>query len=118
MQTVKILESDFPQPYNLLSLPDGESIEFIATGYRVGPSKREVVSLGKHKIIEGPMMRIMTDLNTPVRGAPYVDVLSTKAVALLEAHFKNTKFPVKIRLTARGVEPNKWYEVEISAPGK
>lgn len=108
---VRIVESDIKGPYNILDLPDGKSVTFIATDYKIGRAVREIVADKETKRVEGPIMRIFADLSTPVLGAPYLDVLAGKTIALLDALFKSTSLPVKITITASGVEPEKYYVI-------
>jgi len=110
---VRIIECDFDPPYNPLDLPDGESVTFIAKSYRIGRCVREVKTNIEKERIEGKMMRIYVDLSTPVFGAPYLDVLAGRTIALLEALFREHGLPLKVTLTASGKEPNKWYEVKF-----
>lgn len=113
---VKILECDFEPPFNPLDLQNGESVTFIARRYRIGRCVREVRTGVEREKIEGKIMRIYVDLKTPVFGAPYVDVLAGRTIALLEALFREHGLPLKITLTASGKEPNKWYEVKWESP--
>jgi len=113
---VKIIECDFPAPYNPLDLPDGESITFIAKRYKIGNCVREVKTERGKERIEGKIMRVYVDLKTPVFGAPYLDILAGRTIELLKAIFDEYGLPLRVTLTASGVEPNKWYEVTVEPP--
>jgi len=111
---VRIKSSEIPGPYNLLDLPEGQSVTFNAVKYEVGRAVREIVTERGVEHIEGPIMRVYVDLSTPVFGAPYLDILAGRTVAMLESLFKAAGLPLKITLTASGKEPQKWYEVSWS----
>jgi hypothetical protein len=110
-RVVKIARTRLPPPYNPLDLPDGESVTFVAKSYEIADCEREI-SVGPEKtVVKGKIMRIYVDLSTPVFGAPYLDVLAGRTIALLEGIFKTVKLPLKLTLRASGKEPHKWYEV-------
>jgi len=110
-RTVRIVKSSIPGPFNILDLPDQSEIEFIATGYAIGEAEREIEEGGSKTIIKGKIMRVYTDLRTPVFGAPFVDILAGRTIALLESIFSNVGFPLKLKIKASGKEPQKWYEI-------
>ncbi|MEM3995224.1 MAG: hypothetical protein QXW40_07520 [Thermofilum sp.] len=114
---VRIVESDIPGPYNLLDLPEGHSVTFVATRYQVGRAIREVRTREGVERIAGPIMRVYVRLDTPVFGAPYLDILAGRTIAMLEALFRELGLPLRITLTASGVEPQKWYEVSYEKLG-
>jgi len=116
-RVVKIIESDIPGPYNLLDLPDGKSITFIARSYRIGEAVREIRTPTSKERVKGKIMRVYVDLSTPVFGAPYLDILAGRTIALLKAIFDEKGLPIKLTLTASGKEPNKWYEVSFESLG-
>jgi hypothetical protein len=109
---VSITESEIPGPYNILDLPEGQSIEFIATSYVEGIATREIVTPTGKVTRKAPIMRVFADLNTPVFGAPYIDVLAGRTIMLLKTIFEKVGLPLKLKLTAHGKEPSKWYTVE------
>lgn len=109
---VSITESTIKGPYNILDLPEGQSVEFIAVGYEIGEAERAISELGRVTKRKGPIMRVYADLRTPVMGAPYIDILAGRTIALLDSIFKTTGLPIKLKLTAVGVEPSKYYSVE------
>jgi hypothetical protein len=111
---VRIKSSEIPGPYNLLDLPEGQSVTFIALKYNIGKAVREIVTDRGVEHVEGPIMRVYVDLSTPVFGAPYLDILAGRTIAMLEHLFRTVGLPLKITLTASGREPQKWYEVTWS----
>jgi len=115
---VEIAESDLPGPYNILDLPEGQSVEFIATGYEKKKAKRAIVTDTKKTLQDITIMRIHADLRTPVFGAPYLDVIAGRTIALLETIFRTHKFPMRLRFIAVGKEPSKYYTVEYEAAGE
>jgi len=114
---VSIKSSTIPGPYNILDMPNGESVEFIAVRYEIGEAEREIIERGERKVQKGPIMRVYLDLSTPVFGAPYIDILAGRTIMLLKTIFENKRLPLRLRLTASGTEPQKWYEVEILSEG-
>jgi hypothetical protein len=98
-------------------MPSGQSIEFIAVRYEIGDAEREIIDRGERKVQKGIMMRVHLDLSTPVFGAPYIDVLAGRTIMLLKSIFENKRLPIRLRLTASGSEPQKWYEVEVLSEG-
>ena len=116
-RVVRIIESDIPGPYNLLDLPDGKSITFIAKSYRIGEAVREIREDSVKERVKGKIMRVYVDLSTPVFGAPYLDILAGRTIALLKAIFDEKGLPIKLTLTASGKEPNKWYEFSFEPVG-
>jgi hypothetical protein len=115
---VRIEKSDVPGPYNLLDLPEGSSVTFVAVRYDKGKAVRVVKTDTEVQRIEGPIMRIYTRLDTPVFGTPYLDILAGRTIAMLESLFSTVGLPLKITLTASGREPSKWYEVSWEPAGK
>ena len=115
---VSIVKSEIPGPYNILDLEEGQSIEFIAVGFKEGTATREIFEMGRRVTREGPILRVFADLSTPVFGAPYVDVLAGRTIALLKTIFENVGLPVKLKLTAHGKEPSKYYEVQYEVIGR
>jgi len=113
----KIKSASIPAPYNPLDLPDGSSVEFIAVGAEDFDAEREIFSRGSWVTQKVRALRVHADLATPVFGAPFVDVFAGRTVALLKAWFSKVGFPARVKLTARGKEPDKWYEVEVSPVG-
>jgi hypothetical protein len=111
---VRIVESNIKPPYNLLSLADGQSVEFVAVKIEEGHAKREIVEGSRKIALEGPILRVHAAPGTFVFGAPYIDILAGRTIAALTSLFKNIKKPIKLKLTARGREPDKWYEIEWS----
>jgi hypothetical protein len=114
---VSIKSSTITGPYNILDMPSGQSIEFIATRFEIGEAEREIIDRGERKIQKGPIMRVYLDLSTPVFGAPYLDILAGRTIMLLKTIFETKKLPLRLRLTASGTEPQKWYEVEVLGEG-
>ena len=114
---VSIKSSTIPGPYNILDLPHGESVEFIAVRYEIGDAEREIIERGERRVQKGPIMRVYLDLSTPVFGAPYLDILAGRTIMLLKTIFENRRLPIRLRLTASGTEPQKWYEVEVLGEG-
>jgi hypothetical protein len=115
---VSIKSSTIPGPYNILDMPNGQSVEFIAVRFEIGDAEREIIDRGERRTQKGPIMRVYLDLSTPVFGAPYIDILAGRTVALLKTIFENRRLPLRLRLTASGIEPQKWYEVEVlESPG-
>jgi hypothetical protein len=114
---VSIKSSTIPGPYNILDMPSGQSIEFIAVRYEIGEAEREIIDRGERKVQKGPIMRVHLDLSTPVFGAPYIDILAGRTIMLLKTIFETKRLPLRIRLTASGNEPQKWYEVELLSGG-
>jgi hypothetical protein len=110
---VSIKSSTIPGPYNILDMPSGQSIEFIAVRYEIGDAEREIIDRTERKVQKGPIMRVWVDLSTPVFGAPYVDILAGRTIMLLKTIFETKRLPLRLRLTASGTEPQKWYEVEV-----
>jgi hypothetical protein len=109
---VEIVSSSIAAPYNPLDLPEGQSVEFIAVKYEEGEAERRITELGRSFTQKRPMMRVYADLRTPVLGAPYLDVFAGRTIALLKTVFAEVGLPVKLKLTAHGKEPSKWYSVE------
>ena len=114
---VSIVKSEIPGPYNILDLPEGESVEFIAIGFTKGTAVRQIVEMGRREEREGPIMRVFVDPSTPVFGSPYLDVLAGRTVVMLETLFNSVGLPLKVRLTAHGKEPSKYYSVEYERVG-
>ena len=114
---VSIVKSEIPGPYNVLDLPEGESIEFIATGFIKGTAVRQIIEMGRREEREGPIMRVFVDPSTPVFGAPYLDILAGRTVVMLETLFNSVGLPLKVKLTAHGKEPSKWYSTEYERVG-
>jgi hypothetical protein len=113
----RIKSASVPAPYNPLDMPDGSSVEFIATGMEDFDAEREVFSRGAWVSQRVKALRVYADLTTPVFGAPFVDVFAGRTIALLKAWFVKVGFPARVKLTARGREPDKWYEVEVGPVG-
>jgi hypothetical protein len=113
----KIKSASIPAPYNPLDMPDGSSVEFIATGIEEFDVEREFYVRGSPVTQKVKALRVHADLTTPVFGAPFVDVFAGRTVALLKAWFSKVGFPARVKLTARGKEPDKWYEVEVAPVG-
>jgi hypothetical protein len=111
-RVVKILESDIKGPYNLLTLADGQSVEFVAVDYKLGWAKREITVGARRTVVEGPILRVFCRPGTFVFGAPYIDILAGRTIASLTSLFSTVKPPVKLTLIAHGVEPDKWYEIK------
>ena len=99
---VSISESNIKGPYNILDLPEGQSVEFIAVGYELGEAERSISEMGRVTKRKGPIMRVYADLKTPVLGAPYIDILAGRTIALLESIFRSHGLPLKLKLTAVG----------------
>ena len=55
---VSIKSSTISGPYNILDLPHGESVEFIAVRYEIGDAEREIIERGERKVQKGPIMRV------------------------------------------------------------
>jgi hypothetical protein len=115
---VGIVSSEIPGPYNILDLPEGSSVEFTAVSYVEGMAEREIIEYGRRVTRKAPIMRVYADLKTPVFGTPYLDILSGRTIAFLKAVFMSEGLPLKLKLTAHGKEPSKWYTVEYSKVGK
>jgi hypothetical protein len=109
----RIKSASIPAPYNPLDMPDGSSVEFIAIGMEEFDAEREIFSRGAWITQNVRALRVHTDLTTPVFGAPFIDIFAGRTIALLKAWFAKVGFPARVRLTARGREPEKWYEVEV-----
>lgn len=115
---VGIVSSEIPGPYNILDLAEGQSVEFIAISFVEGTAEREIIEYGRRIVRKGPIMRVFADLSTPVLGSPYLDILAGRTIAFLRAVFEKTGFPVKLKFTAHGKEPSKYYTVEYSKVSK
>ncbi|MEM2446271.1 MAG: hypothetical protein QW734_06405 [Candidatus Bathyarchaeia archaeon] len=111
---VEIIESELAPPFNILDLPEGDSVEFIAKSYEIRKAKRAIVVDSRKELEDIQIMRIHVDLSTPVFGAPYLDVIAGRTIALLNAIFTTHKLPLRVKLTAHGKEPSKYYVVEFS----
>lgn len=110
---VKIVESEIAGPYNILDLAEGESVEVEVAGYAVGRSVREITDAFGIRRIEAPIMRIHLPPGKTVLGAPYLDILAGRTIATVKAFVDHFKTPLKLKFTAHGKEPAKWYEVEV-----
>jgi hypothetical protein len=109
---VGIVSSEIPGPYNILDLPEGQSVEFVAISFVEGAAEREIIEYGRRITRKGPIMRVFADLSTPVLGSPYLDILAGRTIAFLRALFMAEGLPLKLKFTAHGKEPSKWYTVE------
>jgi len=116
VRRAKIVKATIPGPYNILDLRDRESVEICIKGIEEGTAVRETYRYGKPEQIEGPMLRVYTDVETPVLGAPYLDILSGKATMTIKGLWERYKKPIKVKLIAHGVEPEKWYEIQVLGP--
>lgn len=113
-RVVRIVRSDIPGPYNLLDLPDGVSVEIIVQNVEFGSAEREIEEGGKKKTYTAEIARIYLPPGQFIFGAPYLDVLSGRLIATLKTLKAQMKKPYRLKLTARGREPEKWYEVEVT----
>ncbi|MEM3675387.1 MAG: hypothetical protein QXG08_07960 [Candidatus Methanomethyliaceae archaeon] len=113
-RSVKILRSDFSPPYNLLSLADGESVEFTVQDIKIGTAEREIVERGRRITETIKIARIFLPPGEFVFGTPYLDVIAGRLIETLQALNTGMKKPFRLKLTAHGVEPSKWYEPEVT----
>lgn len=110
---VRISQSEIPGPYNILDMPEGQSIEVEVESYVTARSIREITDAFGVKRVEGPIMRIFLPPGKTVFGAPYLDILAGRTIATVEAFIRHFKTPLRLKFTAHGKEPAKWYEVEV-----
>jgi len=110
---VRVIESDIPGPYNLLDLEEGQSVEITITRTQSGRFVREITVEGRIIRLEGEIYRCHLPPRETVFGAPYLDVLAGRAIATLKVWTREFGLPLKVKLTAHGKVPAKWYEITL-----
>jgi hypothetical protein len=114
----RLLRATLPAPYNILDLPEGESVEITIDRLELGEMEREIFYRGRRERETRPLLRVHLPVGQFVYGAPYLDIFSQRAIQAIQSVFNNFGRGSRVKLTAVGKEPSKFYSVELLEAGK
>lgn len=115
----EIVECPFPKPWNFMDLKDGESVELVIKDVGIGTARAMFQTRKGMQEREVTWLRAYLDISTPWLGAPIFDTISTRLQLTLQTLIQQYGKPLRVKLTAYGKEPNKYYTVQVlQAPKK
>lgn len=109
----RLIRATLPPPYNILDIPEGQSVEFTINKIEEGEMEREVYYRGRRVTETRPLLRVYFPVGEFLFGAPYLDLFSQRAIMAIKSITAAYGVGTRVRLTAVGVEPSKHYSVEI-----
>ena len=108
---------EIDEPYELMELRDRETVEFAVTFWRVGEMVIHPRYPGAPEEKRVRVLRLWVPEEDKPRFPHYWDVTSKRVIAQLVPMLEAGLAPgSRVRITASGVRPRKWFTVEVVPP--